>query len=118
CDKIRCISICARNNKGWNVHYIGSQTCSNEFVDRLTCWHQYFPTHMSAFLCRRQLVFKMNSSCTCFDHGLHELKSIQVSAESSLSVRDDGSHPVNVFFTAETLDLICAQECVVDFSHD
>ena len=46
---------------------------------------------MAAFLRRRKLIFKVNAGCARLDHRLHQLKRVQVSAESSFRIRDEWS---------------------------
>jgi len=59
----------------------------------------------------------MDRGRTSFNHRLHELKRIQVTAESGFSIGDDWSKPVHSVLAFSVMHLVSAQESVVNLFH-
>ena len=64
-----------------------------------------------------QLVFKVDRRRARFDHRLHQLKRVQVAAESRFSIGDDRSKPVHAILAFSVMHLVGAQKSIVDFLH-
>jgi len=72
---------------------------------------------MPALLGGRQLILEVHAACSGFDQGFGQFEGIEVAAETGLRIGNDGNDPVDVFFAVHVMDLIGAQEGVVDALH-
>src|SRR5438128_1122298 len=70
------ISICSGNDEGWHTHHISSQACSNQVLDGMLRRDEHLATHVSAFLLGSQLIFKMHTCRSGFNHRFHQLENI------------------------------------------
>ena len=69
---------------------------------------------MAALLDRRELILEMHARRTRLDHRLHQFESIEHAAKSGLRVGDDRREEVDAATAFHVLDLVRAQEGVVD----
>jgi hypothetical protein len=73
-----------------------------------------FPPQVAAFLLRRQLVLEVHPGRPRLDHRLHQLESVDDPSEPGLRVGDDGDQPVALPASLHPIDLIGAQQGVLD----
>src|SRR6185437_4298132 len=108
------MGIGSRHEHCWYAHYIRSESGRYEFLNGLGSRQQHFTSEMSTFFRRGKLVFKMNTGRTRFNHGFHDLESIQVSAEAGFRIGDQRNKPVNIVFTLRVMNLISTLKGVID----
>ena len=72
---------------------------------------------MTTFLYRRQLIFKMNTGCTCFNHAFHQLVRIQHAAKAGFGISHDGCEVIDIAIAPGPLDLVSTSEGIVDPAH-
>ena len=116
-DQLRSIGIGSRDQDRRNVENIRSEARCDELLDRFPRRHQNLAAHVSAFLGRGQLIFKMNGGRAGFDHALHQFKCVQNSAEACFRVRHDRQHPVDRVMTVGMGNLVGSHQRVVDGAH-
>jgi hypothetical protein len=51
---------------------------------------------MSTLLCRCQLILKVYTSSTSLDQGTHQLKGVQVTSKTGLSISNNWGKPVDI----------------------
>ncbi len=60
----------------------------------------------------------MNARGTRFDHGLHQLESVEVAAESGFGIGDEWREPVDVsMIVFGVVDLVGAHQRLIDAAH-
>src|SRR5947207_14213487 len=69
---------------------------------------------MTALLRRGKLVFEVNTSRACLDHGFHQFERVQVPSEASLGIGDQGSKPVDSVLSLSMVNLVSAGQRLVD----
>ena len=79
---------------------------------------EHFPSEVAALLLRRELVLEVHPRRARLDHRLHQLERVERPAEASLGVRDDRREPVGAVLPLRGLDLVGAQESVVQPTHE
>src|SRR5262249_30086697 len=62
----------------------------------------------------RELVLEVDASRARLDHRLHQFESIQGAAEPGFGIRHNGSHPIDAVLSVEMMNLVGAQEGIVD----
>src|SRR6266487_5770068 len=108
CDQVRTIRVRTRDEDRGHAHYVGSESCRNQLLNEFLCWDQHLPAHVSAFFCRSKLILEVNSGGTRFDHCLHQLKRIEITAEASLCICDDRCKPENIAAPFSSRNLVGA----------
>jgi hypothetical protein len=69
---------------------------------------------VAALLGRSQLVFEVYTGRSGFDHGLHQFVCVQHATETRFCIRHDRLHPVDGVVALGVVQLVCAQQGVVD----
>src|SRR5207244_12659711 len=69
---------------------------------------------MTALLRRGKLVFEVNTSRACLDHGFHQFERVQVPSEASLGIGEQGSKPVDSVLSLSMVHQISAGPRLVD----
>ena len=72
---------------------------------------------MATLLFARELVLKVDTSSTGFDHAAHQLIGVERTAEAGLGVGHDWDEPVNRIVTLGPRDLVGARQCIVESTH-
>ncbi len=108
------VGVGARNDDRGHAHDIGRETRSHQLVDGFRRRHQYLAAEVSALFRRRQLIFKVHGSRARADQRLGQFERIEVAAKARLGVGNDGSQPVDVGFAFHVVNLIGAQQRIVD----
>lgn len=80
--------------------------------------HEHLAAEVAALLLAGQLVFPVDARGTGLDERLRELVGVQRSAETGLRVGDDRGEPVLCGLAFGVLQLVLADEGVVDATHD
>ncbi len=88
-----CIGACHEDRR--HAQNVGCQPCCSELGNGFTGRHEYLATHVAAFLYRGELVFKVNASSACLNHGLHEFECIEHTAKTGFRIGDDGGKEVH-----------------------
>ena len=73
---------------------------------------------MTALLGAGQLIFKVYSGSTGFDHAFHQFKGVQVATKSGFRISYDGRQVVDVGSSADRLDLVSPQQGIIDALDD
>ncbi len=76
--------------------------------------HQHLAAHVAALLLAGELVLEVHAGGARLDHRLHQLEGVERPAEAGLGVGDDRREPVAVILALGVLDLVGAEERVVD----
>ena len=113
-DELGAVGVGAGYEEGGDAEDVGGQACGDELLDGLAGGDEDLAAHVAALFCGGELVFEVDSCGTGFDHGLHELEGVEGSTEAGLGVGDDGEHPVDVVALFGVMDLVGAEEGVVD----
>ncbi len=69
---------------------------------------------MPAFLGGRQLIFEVHGRGAGANQRLGQLECVEIAAETGFRVGDDGNHPVDVGLAVHVMNLIGAQQRIVD----
>ena len=81
-----------------------------------TCWRgrdEHLAAEVAALLLGGELVLEVHAGGARLDHRLHQLERVQRPAEAGLGVGDDRRQPVGAVAALAVLDLVGAQERVV-----
>ena len=70
-QQVRGVRVGACKNDRRRIADVRGQTRGDQFLDGFLRRHQHLAAHVSAFLHRRQLIFKMNTRRTGVDHRFH-----------------------------------------------
>src|SRR6266850_5646616 len=117
-NQVRSIRVRTRYENRGHAHNVGSKSSRNQLLNEFLCWDQDFSAHVSAFLCRSKLILEVNSGGARFDHCLHQLKCIEVTAEASLRVCNDRSKPESIIAAFSLRDLVGPLKCLVNLAYD
>ncbi len=113
-QQVGCVRIGARNQQRRHTEHVRGETRGVELVHRFARRHQHLAAHVAALLHRGQLVFEMHAGSAGFDHRLHQLERIEHAAETGFGVGHDRHHPVGVVLAFGMMQLVGAQQRVVD----
>src|SRR5205823_9380366 len=131
-EQLRAVSVRASDEDGRYVEDVGGESSSDEGANELSCGNEDFSAEVAALLLRRKLVLEVDARSASLDHCLHQLEGVERSAEPGLCVRDHRCNPVarragDVAVRTVTrampeplaaLDLISAEECLIDPPHE
>jgi hypothetical protein len=113
-QQVRGFRVGARNHEGRNTRDVRGQARRHQLVDGFVGGHQHLAAHVPAFLRGGELVFEVHAGRAGANHGLGQLEGIEVAAETGLGIRDDGRQPVDAGVVFERVDLVRAQQRIVD----
>ena len=107
----------ARHDQRRHAHHVGGEARGDQLLHRFAGRHQHLAAHVPALLDASQLVLKMHAGRAGFDHRLHQLERIEHAAETGFGIGHDRLHEIDIAHTFRALDLIRAQQRVVDAFH-
>ncbi|CQR22690.1 Uncharacterised protein [Yersinia enterocolitica] len=122
-QQISGISIGTGNQQCWYTKNVGSQTGSDQLLNRFLSRYQNFTAHMTTFLHGCQLIFEMYAGSTRLNHSLHQFERIQYTTKTGFRICYNRQEIVGITFATRLniirpLNLICATETVIDtFNH-
>src|SRR5215208_1112793 len=87
---------------------------SDEGADELARRDEHLPAEVTALLLRGELVLEVDAGRTRLDVRLHQLERAEGAAEAGLGVGDDRRQPVGAVLALGEVDLVGAQERVVE----
>src|SRR6267142_6988395 len=116
--QVRSICVRTRYEDRGHAHNVGSKSRRNQLLNEFLCWDQDFSAHVSAFLCRSKLILEVNSGGARFDHCLHQLKCIEVTAKAGLRICNDRSKPESITPAFSLRDLVGSLKCLVNLAND
>ena len=97
---------------------IRRQPCRVQRADVLLRRHEHLAAEVAALLLARELVFPVDAGGARGDQRLGQLVGVERSAEAGLGIRHDRREPVLRPFAFRVLDLVLADQRVVDAPHD
>ena len=97
---------------------VGGEPSGVQGADVLLRGHQHLAAQVSALLLARELVLPVDAGGARLDERLGELVGVEGSAEAGLGIRHDRREPVLRDFALGVLDLVLADQRVVDAAHD
>ena len=92
---------------------VGREPGGDERADVLGGRDEHLAAEVAAFLLGGELVLEVHAGRACLDERLHQLERVQRPAEAGLCVGDDRREPVGAVLPLAVLDLVGAQERVV-----
>ena len=99
---------------GRHVEHVGGEPGGDERADELAGRDEHLAAQVAALLLRGELVLEVHAGGAGLDHRLHQLEGVQRAAEAGLGVGDDRREPVGAVAALRVLDLVGAQQRVVD----
>ena len=108
----------AGDDDGRHSRHVGREASGVQGADVLLRGHEHLAAEVAALLLAGQLVFPVDARGTGLDERLRELVGVQRSAETGLRVGDDRGEPVLCGLAFGVLQLVLADEGVVDATHD
>ena len=114
CNQLGRFRIGAGNGDRGHAHHVGGQACGNEVTFMGGCRDQHFTAKMAAFFLGCQLIFKMHTSRTCLNIGLHDLVGIQRATKASFRIGHNRQEPIALGATFRMLHFIRALQGAVD----
>jgi hypothetical protein len=113
-QQISGIGIGTRDHHGRHIEHVGRETRRHQLVDALLGRDQHLAAEVAALLGGGQLVLEMHAGGAGADQRLGQLKGVQIAAEAGFGIGDDRHQPVDIFLAFHVMDLIRAQQGVVD----
>ena len=104
----------ARDEDRRHVEHVGGEPRGDERADELARRHEHLAAEVAALLLRRELVLEVHAGGAGLDERLHQLERVQRAAEAGLRVGDDRREPVRAVLALGRVDLVGAEERVVD----
>ena len=104
----------ARDEDGRHVEHVGGEPRGDERPDELARRDEHLAAEVAALLLRRELVLEVDAGGARLDERLHQLERVQRPAEAGLGVGDDRREPVRAVLALGRVDLVGAQQRVVD----
>ncbi len=104
----------ARDEDGRDVEDVGGEPRRDERPDELARRHEHLAAQVPALLLRRELILEVDAGGARLDERLHQLERVERAAEAGLGVRDDRREPVCPVLSLGRVDLVGAEEGVVD----
>ncbi len=111
------VGVGARDDEGRHVHHVGGEARRDQRADELPGRDEHLPAHVAALLLGGELVLEVHACGTSLDHRLHQLEGVEGPAEAGLRVRHDRYQPIALALAFGVLDLVCAQQRLVDAPH-
>ena len=108
----------AGDEHGRHVEHVGGEPRGGQRADELRRRHEHLPAEMAALLLRRELILEVHAGGARLDHRPHQLVGVERAAEAGLGVGDDRREPVRPVVALRPVDLVGAQERVVQAPHD
>ena len=116
-DQLRSVGVGPRHQDRRHAKHIGRKPRRRELLNSLARRHQHLATHVPALFGRRELVLEVHARGARFDHRLHQLESVQRTAEAGFGIGYDRQHPVDRVLPFTMRHLICTQQRIVDSLH-
>ena len=113
-QQIRRIRIGARDDHRGHAHDVRREARGDQLVDRLGGRDQHLAAQMTALFRGRQLILEMHGGGAGADQRLGQFERIEVAAETRLGIGDDRRQPIDVGLAFQVMNLIGAQQGVVD----
>ncbi len=107
-----------RDQHGRDPAHVGGEPGSVERLDELLRRHEHLPAEVPALLLRAELVLEVDAGGSGLDHRAHELEGIERAAEAGLCVGEDRREPVRPVPTLGVVDLVGAEQGVVEAPDD
>ncbi len=104
----------ARDEDRRDVEDVGGEPRGDERADELARRHEHLAAEVAALLLRRELVLEVDARGAGLDERLHQLERVQRAAEAGLGVGDDRREPVRAVPALRRVDLVGAEQGVVD----
>ncbi len=104
----------ARDEDSRHVEDVGGEPRGDERADEVARRDEHLPAQVAALLLGGQLVLEMHAGGPGLDEGLHQLERVERTAEAGLGVREHGSEPVRPVPAFGGVDLVGAEQRVVD----
>ena len=117
-EELRAVGVGASDDERRDVHDVGRQARGDQRAHELARRHENLPAEVTAFLLGGELVLEVNAGGAGLDHRLHQFEGVQGPAESSLGVGDKGRHPGALHAAFGVLDLVGAEQGLVDPAHE
>ena len=118
-EQRRAERVGARDEQRRHVADVGGQARGDERADELARRDEHLAAQVAALLLGGELVLEVHAGGAGLDHRLHQLEGVERPAEAGLGVGDDRREPVAAGAVAlGVLDLVGAQERVVDAAHE
>src|SRR5512134_2284627 len=115
-DDVGSFGIGAGEDNGGHAHDVGGEARGDQLLYRFLRRHQHLAAHVAALLHGSELVLVVHARGAGFDHRLHQLEGVEHAAEPRFGVGDDRREPVDVPVGLHGLDLVRAQQRIVDAS--
>ena len=112
-QELRREGVGARDDEGRHVEHVGGEAGGDERPDVLRGRDEHLAAEVAALLLGGELVLEVHAGGACLDHRLHQLEGVQRAAEAGLGVGDDRREPVGAVAALGLVDLVGAQQRVV-----
>jgi hypothetical protein len=94
--------------------HVGREAGRDERADELAGRDEHLAAHVAALLLAGELVLEVHARGAGLDHRLHQLVGVERAAEAGLGVGHDRRQPVAPSLALGVLDLVGAQQRLVD----
>ena len=101
-----------------HVEHVGGEPRGGKRADELARRDEHLAAEVAALLLGRELILEVHARGARLDHRLHQLVRVQRAAEAGLGVGDDRREPVDVVVALGRVDLVGAQQRVVEPPHE
>ena len=108
----------ARDEHRRHVEDVGREPRGDQRPDELARRDEHLAAEVAALLLGGELVLEVDAGGAGLDHRLHQLERVQRAAEAGLGVGDDRREPVGLVAALRRVDLVGAQERVVQPPHE
>ena len=115
--ELRGVGIGARDQQRRHAGDVGRQPCGEQRPDELAGRDEHLAAEVAALLLGRELVLVVHRRRAGFDHPAHQLERVERPAEAGLRVGDDREEVVDAVDPLGPLDLVGAEQCVVQPPH-
>jgi hypothetical protein len=108
----------ARDENGRDAADVGGQPRCVEGTDEVLRGHEHLAAEVAALLLGAQLVLVVDAGGPSLDHRAHQLEGVERAAEAGLGVGEDRGEPVRAVPPLGVVDLVGAEERVVEAADD
>ena len=112
-QQLRRVGVGAGDEQRRDAGDVGREPRREERPDELAGRDEHLAAEMAALLLGRELILEVHGRRARLDHPAHQLERVQRPAEAGLGVRDDRQQVVALSFALGPLDLVGAQQRVV-----
>ena len=116
-QELRGVGVRAGDQQRRHAGHVGREPRGEQRPDELAGRDEHLAAEVAALLLRRELVLEVHGRRAGLDHPAHQLERVERPAEAGLRVGDDREEVVDAVVALGPLDLVGAQQRVVQPPH-